>query len=1638
MSYKNTKFRFLARIILVLFLTNNIAPTLQFAFANSTQYYVSVSWWSDINDGLTPATAWQTVSKVNATSLLQGDTVSFLCTDTWNEMLTINNSNGGLGLPITINSYGASCGANKANIDRINITNSSYITINGIRLATPSIWSSVSVNGSNTVNFMNNTLTNGTGICLSFTNSTGSMITTNTFTGCEYGVNVAASEVSVTGNSFSTTSQDAISVMSSLPVTITQNTFINTAQNTIIYGRNTNITQNSITNSCSTGWNECAAIKNDPTLSGATFTSIITQNTISGVGSGISWTGSYGIFIHNIQGTIFTSNSILNAEVALWVRDSSNLIFTGNTLLNSRARSVFVTQKNLGLTHTNSFMTNTILQKNPDYPYIEMNDEVAGSNLAASFLTPSGNILYPNYKPNTSYVRSVNFGGFTKEYTKNTLNQFDAGVVKFEYFAYKSYTNTGSFATAELLTNPNFDSDATGWSVAADIWLSPTLSYSPLGSYLGGSATVIPAWGAPDRIWMTNDATLSITAGQTYLVSWYVRSSSGNVNLRWFLHQSGARMNIYSDRIAETYASSTGGIFSFYITAKTTAGDANLSFETSNQNVNYEFDSLSIRRMNAVIKNTNIQEILAFSNTGSSSYDQACPWGVPCFAYVDGVNAAIGWPIAVPAYSTRFVLWNNSPNILNTPACILNISAGSAPTGQPVTVDWSTTNSDSQMLAYATSTGSVNNSVSASGSVTFIPPYDAVSTISLNTINDIWPKQCSIQVTTTNTAPSVYPTTTTGSEDAPQINGTLSGVDLNPGDSIFFEAVGTNIVTNGVLNIDSSGSFQYYPNLNYCGIDDFTFRAADQLWNYADPAIQTIQVDCVNDPPVAVADTGSATAGIPLMINVLANDTDVDTPYQAQTFTITSFSSPANGTLSINSNQLRYTPNLWFSGTNIFSYRMSDQSGALSNSGVVTVNVTIANTPPTVTGTWYSFNEDTSLSATLTWSDNEGDVLTYTASLLPVNGSLVLLSNGSFTYTPFLNYFWADSFNFIANDGALNSSQATVSLTINPVWDPPVAVNDSYTLNQDTTLYIPSMINDFDVDSTILSFTGYTNPSNGSISVSGTGFNYTPNAGYIGSDSFTYRLIDELNLISNLATVFLSVTSTNTPPTAYSWSFTINEDTTLSGALIGTDPQGSTLSYIIDTPPTQGTLVVSGTWTFTYTPVANYFWSDSFIFHVSDGVLISSGALVDIIINSVNDIPVANSLSFTASGNSMASSGNFYTGVLTASDVESIGLAFTAATLPIYGLLTLTSTGVFTYLPALWYTGSDSFTFTAFDGSATSPAATVNITIIDNGVVIPQVLDHFSITSPSTAYSGQAFTITVQAKDSSNMTILGYTGSIIFSSSSDTGALLPGSGGPIAFTLPDSGTKTFVNAVSFSKTGALSFKVQDTLMSISGTTLLTVSIAPPSTPSSGGGWGGGQSSPGVTYNIVSIANSWSIAKPISGPVVPVKDPIFNSAPIAQPETVFVIQDPSGLLGQLFLTNRYMGTSPGASQENTLEGSSSSEATSEQTVARTIIDSLDSVILDEYEWPMILRHMARLFIQEVSWSDDPVGLYEYGIWKIQLIQAPDDSRLASTREYILRIFEQQKKRYEEQVYRTNYTRFEDTMNSASEEIENIDA
>ena len=195
---------------------------------------------------------------------------------------------------------------------------------------------------------------------------------------------------------------------------------------------------------------------------------------------------------------------------------------------------------------------------------------------------------------------------------------------------------------------------------------------------------------------------------------------------------------VYSDRIAEMQANSTGGTFSFYLTTPISASDASFSLETDNPDETYEIDSLSVRRMNSVTKNANSLELQIFSNTGNTDIFQPCPSGVPCSAYVDGMNAAISWPITVPAHRTVVVFWNNSPNILNTPLCTLTPSAGSISNGQTVDVSWSVSNSLSQTLDYPTAlSGSIHQSVSNSGMVTFEPPSDGISTILLQTLNDI-------------------------------------------------------------------------------------------------------------------------------------------------------------------------------------------------------------------------------------------------------------------------------------------------------------------------------------------------------------------------------------------------------------------------------------------------------------------------------------------------------------------------------------------------------------------------------------------------------------------------------------------------------------------------------------------------------------------------------------------------------------------------------------------------------------------------------------------------------------------------------------------------------------------------------------
>lgn len=148
-----------------------------------------------------------------------------------------------------------------------------------------------------------------------------------------------------------------------------------------------------------------------------------------------------------------------------------------------------------------------------------------------------------------------------------------------------------------------------------------------------------------------------------------------------------------------------------------------------------------------------------------------------------------------------------------------------------------------------------------------------------------------------------------------------------------------------------------------------------------------------------------------------------------------------------------------------------------------------------------------------------------------------------------------------------------------------------------------------------------------------------------------------------------------------------------------------------------------------------------------------------------------------------------------------------------------------------------------------------------------------------------------------------------------------------------------------------------------------------------------------------------------------------------------MDDPTGLLGQLFLTNRYLidPYAPYYAQytDGVLAPIETNNIQTQESIPQ-VFDILDSVELDEYQGPTLLRYLARMFIAESNLSNDPIGNYDYGIQLMNSFDFADYSRLAFTREYIIRIFEQQQRRYEEMVYRSLSSTYDNTYNSADEE------
>lgn len=359
------------------------------------------------------------------------------------------------------------------------------------------------------------------------------------------------------------------------------------------------------------------------------------------------------------------------------------------------------------------------------------------------------------------------------------------------------------------------------------------------------------------------------------------------------------------------------------------------------------------------------------------------------------------------------------------------------------------------------------------------------------------------------------------------------------------------------------------------------------------------------------------------------------------------------------------------------------------------------NRPPTTTAVVVVTNEDTIALITINGTDPEGASVTFTTPTTSNRGGSVSCLGTLCTYTPPSNVNGSDYFSYSVSDGTI-SANGRVTITITAVNDAPTLSDQNSSTNEDVAKSV--ILTATDIDRNALSYSIATQPSHGTATLSGSLTIYTPTANYNGSDSFTVKAYDG-TAYSTPATVTMTVNAVNDVPTVTNQETNITEDTTTTFGLSTSDVDGNALTVTLYRNTTKGTLNVSGT-TATYTPNADYNGDDSFSYQVNDGTTNSpTRADVTLHVTAVNDAPVADAKWIRAANGKPAHL------VVSATDVDSSTFTYSIAARPAHGTAFIWNENRVFYLPRNDYDGSDSFSYTASDGTSTSTAATVTVDV---------------------------------------------------------------------------------------------------------------------------------------------------------------------------------------------------------------------------------------------------------------------------------------------------------------------------------------
>jgi len=456
-------------------------------------------------------------------------------------------------------------------------------------------------------------------------------------------------------------------------------------------------------------------------------------------------------------------------------------------------------------------------------------------------------------------------------------------------------------------------------------------------------------------------------------------------------------------------------------------------------------------------------------------------------------------------------------------------------------------------------------------------------------------------------------------------------------------------------------------------------------------------IDTTNSAPVANDDSATIDENTQLLnFDVLANDTDVDN----DTLTISGTPTASHGTVIVNlDGTISYTPDANYHGLDTIAYMVTD--GELADEGEVTIQITSVNGAPIAVDDTANATEDTPLNninVLANDTDSDGDALSIDGIPTANNGTVTVNTDGSLNYTPNPNFNGVDTITYTVTDGTAIDI-GTVNVSVASVNDVPVANPDTANATEDQPLTnIDVLSNDSDVENDPLSIVGTPMAEHGTVTVNPDGtLNYTPDPDYFGSDVITYTVTDGSDQATS--TVAVSVAGTPDAPVAENDIATTNEDQAVFNiSVLANDVDADDDVLSISGIPTalNGTVTVNQDGTLNYTPNANFNGTDTIHYVVTDGAL-SDSASVSVVVNSVNDSPVAVDDHTNATEDQPLSNIN-----VLANDVDHDGDALAIVGIPtaLHGTVTVNSDGTLNYMPEPDYFGPDQIQYTVTDGTS--------------------------------------------------------------------------------------------------------------------------------------------------------------------------------------------------------------------------------------------------------------------------------------------------------------------------------------------------